>query len=283
MHHANLQGILVYAYAQASGARYLHVALPDGAPARAWLAGLRREVSSSAAFRDMPREAREHATFTNVAFTATGLGRLGIEPDELSGFARELQQGMAHPERSRVLGDLYDDAPENWQFGGPRNPRIDALVMLFARGEALEAAVARERERARVAGASIVLEQPAWLDEIGREHFGFRDGIAQPHVAGSERRRMPGQQTMATGELLLGHPNAYSVTPPTPRARSRAGSPLAPDADGRVDIGRDGTYLVYRKLEQDVHGFWKAACAHAGPSSPSTRRHAAIQLAARMV
>src|SRR5438128_586186 len=51
-----------------------------------------------------------------------------------------------------------------------------------------------------------------------KEHFGFRDGIAQPVVpCGKEDAADPdGVNTVAVGEVLLGYPNAYDELPPSP-------------------------------------------------------------------
>ncbi len=280
---SDIQGIVLYGYNEARSARYLHLSLPTGAPARAWLAAIRPELTAVAGFLSTPREEQNLACRVNVAFTTTGLSRLGLSADEISGFARELQQGMAHPERSRVLGDQNDDAPGSWELGGPENERIDALLMLFGNDEALERLVQRHRQQAEAAGARIVADQTAALDETGREHFGFADGIGQPHVAGSGRPPRRGQRTAASGEFVLGHPDAYAVVPPPVVVRARAGSHLPDAGSGKLDLGRNGSYLVYRKLEQDVAGFWRTACEQTRRDGASTTRHAVIQTAARMV
>lgn len=85
-----------------------------------------------------------------------------------------------------------------------------------------------------------------------REHFGFTDGIGDPIFAGQldpaeERARLPGRgkfmsrekgwEPLATGEFLLGHPDESQELPPAP----------APWA-----FSRNGAFMVYRKLHQNV-------------------------------
>ena len=39
---------------------------------------------------------------------------------------------MAHGERSKVLGDTGESAPEGWEVGGPNTPDVHVLLMLYA-------------------------------------------------------------------------------------------------------------------------------------------------------
>ena len=48
------------------------------------------------------------------------------------------------------------------------------------------------------------------------------------------------------------------------RTLASAGLPLAEDAPGKKDVGRNGTYLVMRQLKQDVRGFWQFITSRAG-------------------
>jgi deferrochelatase/peroxidase EfeB len=88
------------------------------------------------------------------------------------------------------------------------------------------------------------------------EHFGFTDGIGDPVFAGQmppaemrERVRGRGKwmgaktgwQPLATGEFLLGHPDEAQELPPAAH----------PD-----QLTRNGTFMAYRKLHQNV-GRWR--------------------------
>ena len=99
-----------------------------------------------------------------------------------------------------------------------------------------------------------------------REPFGFVDGISQP-VIDWYTRRAPGivddlkyGNLIASGEFLLGYPNEYELYTERPLLDPVDDPanilPPATDDPGRRDLGRDGCYLVFRDLEQDVAGFW---------------------------
>jgi deferrochelatase/peroxidase EfeB len=66
---------------------------------------------------------------------------------------------------------------------------------------------------------------------------------------------------LALGEVLLGYPNEYgkyTERPLVDGADDPGGRLLAAeDVPGRKDLGRNGTYLVFRDLHQDVRGFWR--------------------------
>jgi Dyp-type peroxidase family len=113
-------------------------------------------------------------------------------------------------------------------------------------------------------GCTVVLrDDGAKFDSIGSEHFGFQDGISQPGVRGriSEydflHRRvvdtdpdrllygLPGQFLVWPGEFVFGYP-ASGADPLVPGAVRREGP----------EWSRNGSYLVFRRLRQDVKGFW---------------------------
>jgi Dyp-type peroxidase family len=240
----DIQGIVLFAYASLRHARYLHVSFEADARPNRWLAELRHEVHGGRRDTHRPEE-RLH-----LAFTHAGLHRLGLGKDELESFPRELQQGMGNPLRAHVLGD----DPATWDFGAPSQPPLHALLLLFAKTpEAMDAL--RDRLVSRLAnfGGAVVHDDSAELREPNREPFGFRDGIAQPHIAGSPRSRRSQEIDVPAGEFVLGYPNAYRELPPSPVGK-----------DG-FDIGKNGSYLVYRKLRQDTSGFWQCMLDRAEP------------------
>lgn len=70
----------------------------------------------------------------------------------------------------------------------------------------------------------------------GHEHFGFLDGISQPAMRGLTIHPCPGQTEVDVGVLITGYEGD-------------------PARDKRPVWGTDGTFMVFRKLEQDVPGF----------------------------
>jgi deferrochelatase/peroxidase EfeB len=101
----------------------------------------------------------------------------------------------------------------------------------------------------------------------GFEPFGFRDNISQPQPDWNLERKAGGKAQLAytnlvsLGEFLLGYPNEYGQFTNRPVIDAQVGqsTPLLPalDQPGKLDLGRNGTYLVLRQLEQDVHAFWQ--------------------------
>ncbi|MDB4933499.1 MAG: peroxidase [Labilithrix sp.] len=261
---SDIQGIVLFGYGSLPHARWVHVSFEnDESEPGTWLSELRHEVHASA------RGKRRQEERINVAFTHTGLARLGLAESELASFPRELQQGMSDQLRSHVLGDVDENDPKAWELGGPSNGPIHALVMLYAKNVDAIAAL-RDRVVGRIAalGGVVVHEDSGELRDPLHEPFGFRDGITQPHVTGSPRPRDPHEDEVPAGEFVLGYRNAYDEFPPSPQG-----------TDG-FDIGSNGSYLVYRKLQQDTAGFWQCMLDRARPNGDAK---AATKLASSLV
>lgn len=272
---SDIQGIVLFAYASLARAAYVHVTFPESAGPRpnTWLAKLAKDVAHANV------RTGKTGDKINVAFTTEGLARLGASKKEIETFPRELQQGMGHELRAHVLGDEGENHPEKWEVGGPKNKPLHALLMLYSH-DAESITSLREREAARAAdyGGEVVHVDEGQIQD--REHFGFADGIEQPHLTGSPRTKPDHFVEVAAGEFILGYPNEYGEHPPSPRG-----------VDG-FDIGKNGTYLVYRKLQQDVAGFWQSMLTQAArdrdhdgrPDDPANvqEKHA-IHCAARVV
>ncbi|HVY47987.1 MAG TPA: Dyp-type peroxidase, partial [Minicystis sp.] len=192
-----------------------------------------------------------HRPRVNVAFGWGALRALGVSEADAATFPREFRSGMA--DRARILSD----DPASWRFGAPGQPTLDVLVLAFAKTErALDAFAADVL--ARLAGALDLAHQDrAIRPRGGREHFGFRDGIANPIVRGLAHAKRSPEPECATGEFVLGHKNGYDKWPASPSVdRALDAFDELPGAPGgRKDLGFDGTYLVYRKLEEDVGRF----------------------------
>jgi Dyp-type peroxidase family len=92
-----------------------------------------------------------------------------------------------------------------------------------------------------VEGVKVIYRQDAHVLPDGREPFGFKDGISQPAVEGSPipaSNRL--ERPLRAGEVVLGYPDESGAVAATPQ----------PDL-----LGRNGTYVVFRKLHQRVAAF----------------------------
>jgi Dyp-type peroxidase family len=281
----DVQGFVFSGYAAMHEARYLFFEVTDPEGARRWLGELAARVTTAIAAEDV--------RCINLAVTHRGLAALGLDDEQLSTFAPPFQEGMTTPYRQRVLGDVGPSAPDTWAWGGPAasdgpvpEDRLHVLLLLFARDiGTMERLLEAELSRATADGAlrhRQTLEPeplPGRLSvgKFGVEHFGFADGMSQPVIRGSGQDvKLAGDEARrhvaATGEFILGYPNGYGELTP---------SPWLPGPDNRkIDVGRNGTYLVVRQLKQDVHGFRELVRHHAGASSDSD---AEARFAAKLV
>lgn len=255
---ADIQGLVYSGFADHAYAGYVFARLgTDAAQSRAWLDDLRRRVTTAA------REGRDGSGRVQVALAPDGLRALGVPASVLDAFPQEAKLGMRS--RARILGD---DDPETWQLGHAQS-NLDVVVLVFARDDAARRTMLdRERAALEAAGAVVYPDELAYPMD-GREHFGFADGVSQPFLPGPGREPRTGDVAVAAGEILLGYRNAYDKLPQSPH--------------WDIDVGRNGTYLVFRKLAQDVARFWGWLDARARELDPV--HHDALRevLAAKLV
>lgn len=278
----DIQGIITSAYPRLGHARFLFLRIGNRAAAKAWLSEVTREIRTAGErFRDAP-------TGLNVALTARGLDAIGLPRDAQRTFPREFRQGMYFEDRAITLGDLGPSHPDHWAFGRAE-PRLDVAVLAYARSpELLERLCDPYRGAASGGPADLGLELLHTIDtrELSgqKEHFGFRDGIAQPLVEGFSGARITddglpadydGERRIKAGEFVLGYPNEYGRCPHSPSLASDDDPDgqlrALPDSEGtRRDLGQNGSFLVVRQLSQDVARFW-SYCRSASTSASDAR------------
>ena len=189
----------------------------------------------------------------NIAFTHKGLVALELPIATLISFPVEFQQGMR--DRGGILGDTGCNDPEHWDPVW-RDGQVHAWLGINAVSpEALDARTAELRALYNEIGGIQLLDaqDAAALTIDGKvclkEHFGYTDGFGNPDYLGVCRKTQPGQgklmpdgtwQPLATGELLLGYADEAGELPPAPIPHILAGN---------------GTFMVYRKLHQNVGTF----------------------------
>ena len=274
----DIQGLFARGYRKHRYARFTIFTIPGPAAGGALLEWLLPQIATAAPFSG--------DVAIQVAFTASGLRRLGLPERVVAGFSAEFVEGMTNANRSRFLGDVGDSDPRYWTWGGPDGSPADGLLMLYAADPDLlgrrQAELGRQFTENGIGGTTELAAR-----ELGdTEPFGFHDGIAQPIVAGLPKATQAAR-TVSAGEFVLGYPNARGQLTDRPLlpASDDPQRLLLPDpaGSGAVDFGRNGTYLVLRQLEQDVDGFrqyLEAATRRADGSGDPAGRAA---LAAKMV
>jgi Dyp-type peroxidase family len=213
---------------------YVVYRVDDRRDGRSLIGRLGRWIASAA---DWSAQAQSWLT---VTITYQGLRALGLPQESLDSFPPEFKEGMAA--RAELLGDTGERAPANWEqpLGtpdvhialaaiAPNAPRLNVLLDEI------------EESRHDLSGVVEIWRQDCYALPNEREAFGFRDGISHPAIEGSG---IPGSNPKETpfkaGEFILGYRNEMDDIPASP----------APDV-----LGRNGTYVVFRKLHQDVAAF----------------------------
>ena len=282
-HAEAAQGLIVSPFAHLPEAICLLLDI-SAKPGSAWLHALLTggaALAVTAATGKVTDDSGADTGCASIAFTATGLQQLGLNPDVLKTFGTPFLEGMHEPHRRRRLGDAYLDPPERkrrplWGGNTPlpadTAPDVDAVtcdrtvhaaIILYHKDAGSLAAYASPiREQLSASGISIVHELDLSLrfddsnPPVAREHFGFADGISQPVPWGADIITKAGApypkdpvHGIAAGDLIIGLPDAYGDLAPGPTL------PIAGDGDGRT-LGLDGSYLIMRELSQDVEAFW---------------------------
>ncbi len=204
----------------------------------------------------------------NVAVTWAGLAALGVGERILDAFPLEFRQGMAA--RAGQLGDTAASAPAYWDNGLGTG---EAHVLISVQGQSTKVLHATVHSLLAGAGDSIRVVHVQNTQRLpgDREHFGFRDGIGQPAVQGMPPK--PGE----------GMPDVGSTWRPLPLGEFVLGYPAV---DGRLPAGppspldRNSTFLVYRKLEQDVAAY-RCFLAGQGQNFPGGEAMLAAKLVGR--
>ncbi|HEY0255243.1 MAG TPA: Dyp-type peroxidase [Kofleriaceae bacterium] len=250
-----IQGLVLRGYGKLNAARFMLLAVEHREEARRYLTGaIARVTPASESPRDFALQ---------IAFTKLGLEALEVPATVVKTFSREFLEGMTDPTRSTTLGDTDANDPKDWRWG---RADVHVMVMVYAVDETSLQTFVDDELSLLVPGFRVVLHQHSAQLPENREHFGWIDGLSMPAIDGvphheHRRERPPKPQwtgPLQPGEFLLGYPNEYKVYSESPVA-DPGDDPhnyLPRAADGRKDLGRNGTYLVYRQYTQNVRALW---------------------------
>jgi deferrochelatase/peroxidase EfeB len=247
---SNIQGNVLRGYPSFTHAQFLFLEILSADDAKSLIQRLLDDdVVTPGLWRTKPDAA------LNLALTFEGLKALGLPEESLASFPTEFQDGMKH--RAKALGDIDGSSPDHWDDPW-RTRRVHILVMIYGRtGGALAAHCQMLRDLLPNGVQELKPDQPAGRLCVGgavtrKEHFGFEDGLSNPAIEGvpddgTSRERQVGNpddngrfRKIPVGEFILGYPGEGGEAAPMPLPRL---------------LAHEATYLVFRKLEQDVVGF----------------------------
>ena len=251
LEYREIQALAFSGLAALRCAHCLIVKFNDSDGARRWVQSIERDITYG--------EAAARVRALAVAFTSCGLRKLGLDDRSIATFPIAFQQGMASQGRLRALGD----DPTDWDWGNENKDvpndgkqasgsEVDALLMLYAATRCeLDAQINLRKNEVDDYHCSTIREialtdLPEDRDSL-KEPFGFRDGISQPVIRGTikwSKKDRDWMHAVEPGELVLGYRDNMGNLAPSPECHG-------------TELGRNGTYLVVRQLEQDVDGFNK--------------------------
>ncbi len=204
----------------------------------------------------------------SVAWLNVGIGaRLLSEMGQASPTRADRSFQLGQSARSCFLGDPKRPETEGhksrWRVGGDRT--ADMLLIVGSNYEAsLMENTGNILALCKELGVEVIYQELGKRLEGDREHFGFKDGVSQPGVRGLISQQpleyltprhvlnketgpeysSPGQELVWTGEFVFGYPR---------QSPNHYREPLTPyECD---DFLKNGSFLVFRRLKQDVAGF----------------------------
>jgi len=269
-----------------SGREFVHAITPFITTGSPW------EMTSQSGAESSP------AATTNISFTYQGLKNLGVSRASLQSFPEEFAMGMKP--RKDILGDDQNSSPEHWDLiwqGDPVhiwisiNGKNDAAVeqryhlisdLLSQSAGGVEQISGHRGDNGE---QNLPYQTASALFKNGipqpREHFGYRDGISDPYFsasAGNTNRvigggkptrgdpsKKEGWEPLENGEFILGHRDESFETPKAPIP------PL---------LAFNGTFMVYRKLHENV-GSFNRYLTETGEKHPGGKELLAAKFAGR--
>jgi Dyp-type peroxidase family len=288
---ADIQGNIVRPYGRYGFpmTRHLFFNIGDPKAGRKFIERVRHKVTTAERWRKIDDTSNLNAPLRplvamNIGLSYLGLAALALPTRTLAYMPDEFIDGMA--KRASILGDIGPSDPENWdeiwrEARKARNRQVHVWVSLHAQcgtdGKPVgELATLTEwlKQAANEADGVTLLggnknPDPHYQDSAAlmrktdtgqwvatpKEHFHFTDGISDPTFAGQYEpaeeaeaaagggKLLPKNQgwaPLATGEFILGHVSEAQELPPSPMPWS---------------FMRNGTFMAYRKLHQNVGSF----------------------------
>jgi len=212
------------------------------------------------------------STWFNIAFDFEGVKLL-------TGNADFNDEAFTNGLAKRAISELNDPIdttaegnPNKWVLGGPNNGKTHVLLVIASDSrELMLQEVLRIQETINIMSVNRPIAKITYKEEggtlpaplTGHEHFGFQDGVSQPGVRGTlsndpndvltlrqnpldDGQGKPGQDLLWPGEFIFGY---QGQTPD---------KEIAEPGDvkrEKEEWTKNGSFLVFRRLRQDVFGF----------------------------
>ncbi len=315
----DIQGNIVKAYGRFDfiKARYIFYRIHKEVEGRQFIQDLLQHITTSEAWD--ANEIPVPKVTTNIAFTYSGLKHLGLPLESLKSFPKEFIMGMkarrdilgddgpSAPEHWDPIWNKPTDIKQTtetdgwtpiWQDESPvdvwisiNGPTIEAvekryqLIQSFEEKSngGIEQLTGHSGPNNEYQDASAVLDEDG--NPTPKEHFGYTDGISDPYFEGSSRnpiavigggkpKRLPpgtpldqkdSWDPLETGEFILGYRDESQEYPIAPVPRL---------------LSYNGTFMVYRKLHENV-GSFNSYLEEVGQQYPDGKEALAAKFAGR--
>lgn len=296
----DIQGNIVNAYGRYGfpKARYILYRVKNGEAGREFVTELIPKITTGA---PSATAGVNPPVTMNIAFTYEGLKHLGVPEASLHSFPDDFAMGMKA--RRDILNDTGVSAPGKWDPVWHSDSEAQPVhIFLSINGGTVESIEQRYQEVLQLVdrlGAGVeqlVGHRDASRDDARyqegsavfqngypttKEHFGYTDAISETYfkgcggsvdgvigggkLTGNDPRTMSGWAPLETGEFLLGHKDEAFEYPGV----------CVPSI-----LARNGTFLVYRKLHQNV-GTFNAFLDKVGAAFPGGKEALAAKFIGR--
>ncbi len=198
-----------------------------------WIGSLAPQVSTVDDVRGL-REAMKDPGENAAPWLAVAIGKNVLDAVQPSVMLDDLHFNRGMELSKLAIGD--ETLPADWVIGGSNHP-VDLLLIIAANDRApVEARADDLAQQAALAGLDVTYRETGVRLKNEIEHFGFKDGVSQPEIAGD---RSP--SGILPGHFVFGYPGPNGQT-----ARNQ----IDP-----IGLTKNGSLLVFRRLAQDVSAF----------------------------
>ena len=276
----DIQGMLNSGYGWLTESRFWLLTIRDGREhqARKWLSQfVNLGLIASAKQVNSPKD-RTIGEATAIAFSFSGLVKLGLTETDKHPFPTPFRSGMGSDMRQELL---IDNPRERWRWSDVEDFTCRQTVHILIAQWQLPGEESKMPPPDTDAFTFATVENcpNSFRDGKLYEPFGFRDGIAQPVIRGlredgadSKRAQQDAgvyfeDRLVEPGEFVLGYRNGYDELNYCPDVAGWMQSGRATHPGGRFTL--NGTYLAVRQIQQDVKAFESFEAAISRPGGPT--------------